>query len=299
LTKIKLTLTVALLTTSLSAVELRVSKGSFDWDMSIAKFMGVSFDLDTNILSINEQHNNFSDTNIYYFYNADIYRSSFMDKITTMMSYPVRYDFPILGSFDDAVAKYTPIPVPSEYKIRGFDLNLGIGYDLVNNKDGFIGIGVNSGFSMPVMKMRNMESSAKLTYDVLDNTETKIMTYKLGPTIQGALYASKELMFYGSFSFGLQTGSIENDWIKSSMDVDGSYSYFDIGLKYTPWSTSQDFGWIRLDHKVYFTAGYSHKKWEMDEVKADMFNIFNVSSYGMFDSSFGMSQLYIGAGYDF
>jgi len=296
--KKKIILTVCL-ATGLHCVELRIAPANFTWDMSVAKFMNVSFDMDANVLSLNEQHNNFGDSNLYYFYNADLYRSSTMDKMTTMMAYPITYDFPRFGSINDAIGEYTPIPVPSEYRVRGFDLDLGMGYDLVNNEDGFVGIGVNTGLSMPVMKMQNLIKDARMTYNLLDSTDTKIMTYKLGPSIQAGYNLMPDVSLYGSYSLGLQTGSIENDWIKSSMDVNGNYNILDLGLRYTPWHTHKEYDWVTFDPKLYFTLGYIDKKWNMDEVKADMFNVFNVSTYGMFNAQFTMNYFYVGAGYDF
>jgi hypothetical protein len=294
----KILLSLVTIVSFSQAMEFRVSSGTFNWEMSMP-FMSCNFDLDTNIYSITEQHNNFSDSKIYYFYNADIYQSDYMDKITTFITRPLTHDFPVFGSFNDAVAKYTSIPVPADYKIRGFDLNLGIGYDVLKNNKGIIGIGINTGISIPVMKMKNMKQSAEVTYRMLEKTETSITTYKLGPIIHLNYEMAPKLLIYGSFSTGIQTGTIENDWIKSSFDVDGSYTTLDLGLRFTPWSSTKDLGWIRLDPKLFFTIGYSYKKWDMDEAKINTFNIAEFSSGGMVKSSFDTNYLYVGAGYDF
>ena len=296
--KRKIVLSLALVTSLAQAMEFRISSGTFNWDMGMP-FMQASFDLDTNIYSISEQHNNFGDSNIYYFYNADIYQSDTMDKMTTFVTRPLTQQVPFFGSFNDAVEKYTSIPVPADYKIRGFDLNLGIGYDIVHNAQGVIGVGVNTGISLPVMKMTNMQKSAKLTYNLLDSTDTTITTYKLGPVVHANFTLASKFMVYGSFSTGFQTGSIENDWVKSSFDVDGSYTTLDLGARYTPWSSTKDLGWIRLDPKLFFTAGYSYKKWDMDEAKVNTFNIAEFSSGGMVKTSFDTSYFYLGVGYDF
>ncbi|RUM62967.1 MAG: hypothetical protein DSZ05_09325 [Sulfurospirillum sp.] len=287
------------LMTSLSqAMEFRISSGTFNWEMGMP-FMKADFDLDSNIYSISEQHNNFGDSRIYYFYNADIYQSDTMDKMTTFVTRPLTQRVPFFGSFNDAVEKYTSIPVPADYKIRGFDLNLGIGYDLFHDAKGVIGVGVNTGLSLPVMKMTNMQKSAKLTYNLLDKTDTTIKTWKLGPVIHANYEIAPKFMVYGSFSAGIQTGTIENDWVKSSFDVDGSYTTLDLGGRYTPWSSTKDLGWIRLDPKLFFTVGYSYKKWDMDEAKVNTFNIAEFSSGGIVKTSFDTSYFYLGVGYDF
>ncbi len=284
--------------TTMDAMEFRYGSSTFNWKMDMT-FMNCNVDIDANVYSISEQHNNFGDSKFYYFYNADIYQSDTMDQMTTFITTPLTYDFPVFGSFNDAVTKYTTVPVPVDYKVRGFDLNFGIGYDLIKNSQGVLGVGVNTGLSLPVLKMSNMKKSAKLTYDLLETTETKISTFKIGPVIHANYEIAPKLLLFGSFSAGFQTGSIENEWVKSSFDVDGSYTALDIGARYTPWSSTKDLGWIRLDPKLFFTLGYAYKKWDMDEAKIDAFDIAQFSSGGIFKTGFDTSYFYIGAGYDF
>ena len=85
--KLKL-FTYFILISSLNAVELRLGNGTFEWEMGITKFMNSSFDLDINTISISETHGSMGDNKLYYFYNADIYSSDFVDQITTLMAYP-------------------------------------------------------------------------------------------------------------------------------------------------------------------------------------------------------------------
>ena len=287
--KLKILIALAL-TTQVNALELRIGNGSFDWDMRIAKFMESSFNLDIKTISLSEPHAEISDTPYFYAFNVDIYSSDFADKVTTLMSYPVTYNFPVLGSINDAIDRYTPIPVPSTYKMRGFDLNFGLGYDFVNNEKGFLGIGVNTGLSMPVMEMKNLREAMRFTYRVLNATKTHIKTYKLGPTLTGAYTITPNLTLYGTAGFGLQTGTIRNDWIRSTMDVDGSYNLIDFGIRYMPSSTYPG---------LHINLGYSKKNWSMDDAKADMFNVFGVESYGQMENSFSTSSAYFGLGYSF
>jgi hypothetical protein len=294
--KIVLSLVTACIT--LQAMEFRMGSATFNWQMDMT-FMHSDFDLDANVYSISEQHNNFSDTKFYYFYNADIYQSDTVDRITTFITTPLTYEYPIVGSFNDALDEYTSVPVPADYKIRGFDINLGIGYDLFKNSQTIIGVGINTGLSLPVMKMRNLEQSIKVTYDLLEKTDTTIKTYKLGPIIHVMHNFTNQVLFYGSYTAGYQTGSIENGWIKSSLDVDGNYQALDLGVRYTPWQSKHDFGWISVDPKLFFTAGYSYKKWEIDEVEITAFNIASFSSGGVLENRFDASYWYIGIGYDF
>ena len=98
------------------------------------------------------------------------------------------------------------------------------------------------------------------------------------------------LSAYGTFSFGYKTGSIENDWIRSSMDIHGGYSVIDLGVTYAP---------LPQYPKFHITLGYSKKNWSMDEVKADMFNVFELESFEMLNNNFSSSSAYFGLGYSF
>jgi hypothetical protein len=289
--KLKL-LTIIALAGSLNAVELRLGNGTFDWNMGITKFMDVSCDLDINTISISEPHGNlsFDNSKIYYFFNADIYSSDFVDQMTDLMSTPITHEFPAIGSVNDAIDKYTPIPTPSNYKIRGFDLNLGLGYDFYKTKKGFLGAGINTGLSLPVMEMKDLKKTVEFFKNILDATKTDIKTYKLGPSFTGSYELLPNLKTYGTFSFGLQTGTIENDWIKSEMDVDGSYSVLDFGVTYAPLANLP---------KLHITLGYSKKSWDVDDVEVNMFNVFEKDVMSQFNNDFSSSSAYLGVGYTF
>jgi len=280
------------------AMEFRIGPATFNWQLDMG-FMQSDFDINATVFSISEQHNNFADSKFYYFYNADIYQSDYVDKITTLVTRPITQDYPGFGSVNDAVADNSSIPVPADYKIRGFDLNLGLGYDLFRNKKGLVGVGINTGISLPVMKMKNMDQAISTTYKLLETTETSITTYKLGPILHAQYEIIPKVLMYGTLSAGLQTGSIENDYVKSSLDVDGSYTFLDLGVRFTPWEKTADLGWIQLSPKLYFTVGYSYKKWDMDDITVDTYDIATFSSGGLFSNSFDTNYFYLGLGFDF
>jgi hypothetical protein len=281
------------------SAELRVGKGTFNWNMGVANFMDASFGLDVTVLSLANPHDNFSDSNYYYFYDADLYISSFVNKMTTMATYPITYDFGNFGSVNDAVADNTDIPVPSDYKVAGFDMNFGVGYDLYHENKNYFGLSVTTGFSMPVMKMENLVKTAAITYEILDKTDTTNLTYKLGLGMQAGAELMPGLMLNGSASFGLQTGYMENDWFGSSFDVDGNFNTFNIALKYIPFETHTELGGINFDPQLYFILGFTHKSWDVDKATVDMAHIFSVESFGVCDLEFSSNAAYIGVGYNF
>jgi hypothetical protein len=216
-----------------------------------------------------------------------------------MATYPITYDFGNFGSVNDAVADNTDIPVPSDYKVAGFDMNFGVGYDLYHENKNYFGLSVTTGFSMPVMKMENLVKTAAITYEILDKTDTTILTYKLGLGMQAGAELMPGLMLNGSASFGLQTGYMENDWFGSSFDVDGSFNTFNIALKYIPFETHTELGGINFDPQLYFILGFTHKSWDVDKATVDMAHIFSVESFGVCDLEFSSNAAYIGVGYNF
>lgn len=296
----KLIASVILLSISSSAVEVRVGKGDFSWEFGVKNFMQSDVHLDITTLSLNEHHSNFNDSNIYYFFSADFYGSQTLDKITEFASIPVTTTLPFYGgSISDAADEYTKLPVPSDYKIRGFDLNLGIGYDLYKENNNFFGIGINTGLSIPVMKMKNYVETAQAAYDILDVTDTRLMTYKFGPAIQFNYELAPKVSAYGYGSYGLQHGDIENDWLLSSMNVDGTYSVIDLGIKYTPYKGSYDLRGFSMNPKLFLTLGFTYKSWDVDNTTVNLAKLFNADVSGQLSNTFHMHNVYFGIGYNF
>ncbi len=290
---------LSLFYSTLSALEFRIGSANFNWSAGMT-YMKTDFDLDANVYSISQNRKNISDTKFYYFYNADIYQSDYVDRMTDLITKPITYDFPFFGSFNDAVAKYTAIPTPSDYRVRGLDINIGGGYDLFSNDKFSLGLGINNGVTLLVMKMKNLKKSVEVIYDLLDATETSISTYKIGPSANIVYKPSKNFSLFGNFTMGYQTGSMENDWIASSIDIDGKYTILDTGIRYEIYKGKEkDLGWTLLKPSYFITAGYSYKKWDMNDAKIDAFNVVQITSGGTFTNSFDTNYFYIGAGINF
>ncbi len=281
------------------AAEFRIGSASFNWNAGMT-YLKSDFGIDTNVYSISQTHTNISNTRFYYFYNADMYQSDFVDKTTDLITKPITYDFPFFGSFNDAAAKYTPIPVSSDYRVRGFDINIGAGFDLFSSKKAKFGLGINNGVTIIGMKMKNLKKSVNLAYDLLDSSETSISTYKIGPVINANYSPFKNFLIYGSYGIGYQTGSMENDYIASSIDINGRYSMLDTGLRYDIYRAKEkDLGWTKIKPLYFISAGYSYKKWNVNDAKIDAFNIVQITSGGTFTNSFDTDYFYIGAGMNF
>lgn len=275
---------------SLQALELRIGKGTFDWEMGVENFTSVNSSLDITTLTIAEQYQKIPKTKLYYFFDASLYASDTVDTITTLMSYPITNDFPVTGSLNDAIDAYTPIPTPSTYEMRGFDLNIGLGYELYKRDKFTFGAGLSTGLSMPVVKMKDLQKTIDFTYNLLESTKTSISTFKLGPALHAHYDIASRLQANLNMGLGYQTGSFENDWFRGSMDADGSYQTFDLAISYTPITSIAD---------IVISAGYQIKHWELDDMKANMFDIFEMESYGMLNTSFSSQVAYVGVGVNF
>ncbi len=290
---------LSLFFSTLEAMEFRIGSANFNWSAGMT-YMKTDFVIDADLYTISQTHTNISDTKFYYFYNADMYKSDYIDQITDLITTPITYDFPFFGSFNDAVSKYTSVPVPSDYRVRGFDINFGAGYDILSNDKAYIGLGINNGLTLLGMKMKNLKKSVEVVYDLLDATETSISTYKVGPIVNFGYGFSKNFSFFGSFSLGYQNGSMENEWIASSIDIDGKYTILDVGIRYEIYrDKNRDLGWIKIKPSYFVTLGYGYKKWDMNDAKIDAFNIVQITSGGTFTNSFDTDYFYIGAGVNF
>ncbi len=284
---------------SLFGAELRLGESSFDWRMDIAGFMHGGVEMDVDVVSLDNSHDNFGDTKWYYGYGIDLYGSDFVDRMTTLATYPLTYEFPQFGSLNDAIDRYTMVPIPSEYKIRGLDLDFTLGYDFFRSGGWLIAGGVDTGISMPVMKMKNLKKTAQMTYKLLEATDTKVVTYKFAPAFFVRYAFDDRWRLSGRVVFGIQKGTLENDWFRSSIDIDGRYRILDLNLRYRPLHTRKDLGWITLSPALWFTVGYTRKRWEMDEVKVDMSDILEVSTMGELKIDIRSNRIYFGAGVDF
>ncbi|SFV50332.1 hypothetical protein MNB_SV-6-1243 [hydrothermal vent metagenome] len=265
------------------ALDVRYGQGDFEWSASVLG-MGSSVTLDDRIISINEQHQNLGDSSWYYFGNIDIHDSKKLDTITDIAD-DISDTLPI--SPDDIA------PFPTSYQISGIDVDLGIGYDLYHDDKGFFGIGLVTGISTPYMEMKNLIDSAEAINSLLDDTSTDVETYKLGVSLQSAFMLSNNFSIYGTAIWAYQTGSMENEIIQSSLDVTGTYTAFDVGIKYYFTDSSAE------ESSFYATIGYSYKNWTIDDISGSV-GIFNLPNlFSIVDMEMTVDYVYAGIGYRF
>jgi hypothetical protein len=290
----------SLFVSNLNALDVRVGKGDFDWKVGMSSLFDTSVNLDIDVISFNEQHLNFEESNFYIFGNMDIYSSDRVDQATDIIDNVMMQKLPntpidnILGisaeTPNDVLGNF--VPVPSSYEISGIDFNIGLGYDVLKSENGYFGMGVMTGVSTPFLEMENPIDAMIFTYEFLKKTDTELMTYKAGLSFQAGYDLGENLSLYSTFIYAYQTGDIENSIINSSMDLDGNYQAFDIGIKLRP---SSDSSWSNL----YATLGYTSKDWDVDTMEATVVGMDTPNIASIFKNDLSTDYTYFGIGYRF
>lgn len=276
-------LPLVLMVSSSQALDLRYGQGDFEWSASALGYDS-SIIVDDKIFSINEQHKNIGDGPWYYFGNIDIHSSKQLDAMTDIA---------------DNISNLLPIapddvaPFPTTYELSGLDMDIGVGYDLYQDDRSFFGIGVMTGFSTPFMEMKNYLESAEALNDLLNDTSTDVETYKLGISLQAAYNLAEIFSIYGTAIFAYQTGTLDNELIQSSLDVTGTYTAFDIGVKYYLTNLSGE------ESNFYAKLGYAYKDWTIDDISGSLggFDVPNLLS--VVETEMTVDYIYLGIGYNF
>ncbi len=221
-----------------------------------------------------------------------------MPSSTTNTQSPITIpEFPIdiPDTPNDMLGKF--VPVPSSYEMNGFDMDIGVGYDILKGDNFYLGAGISTGMSTPFLKMENYVEAMEFLKTVLDTTETDITTYKIGISFQGG-YSFEYFSLYANGIYAYQTGDMTNSLIHGSLSADGTYSSFDIGAIFQPAKMFDDYADTKWSN-LYVNMGYTHKEWEIDRVNASLFGISAPDAATSFEASFKTDYTYLGVGYKF
>lgn len=280
---------VAIMISILPAVEFRVGKGSYETDISIKEFLNHDTTNDIMVFSLNEPHKEMAKNSLFYYYEAELYISSSKRQETEFANFAANYEFPLIGSVNDMTNSFLGMfPVEGDYKAAGFDMNFGLGYDVLRKGESYLGLALNIGATLPLINAENLTSKASFTYDLIDSWDLDVTTYKVGPAIKGNFAFTPELSLYGSFSLGFQKAAIESELFKSSLDINGDYSTLDIGMNYQK----------RGSH-YFFVLGHTAKHWSVDSAEVNLYNFFNVDVFSPFMTELKSDYTYLGVGYHF
>jgi hypothetical protein len=274
------------------ALELTAGKGNFDYSFTIKSFMGASVNLDVDLLSLKENHLSLPG-GFYLFGSADLYRSATLDHYLSYLDTAASFN-PFGFSAKD-VASDAGVPVPVDFKMRGFDLLLGAGYDLLTAPDGsYIGLGAATGISMPFIETKQLQNDAQNTLKLLKETKTTIMSYKLMPTLQGTLRITPWLSAGAMAAYGVQYGTLENDYLKSSADFDGTVFQSDLYVQMTPLPQNHWYSNVSL------TAGYRYNDWQVNTMNISIADGLATYDFAReMEMQFHSSYWYAGAGWRF
>jgi len=282
-------LTSSIIASNIYAIDVKFGKGDFSFDMGLKNIMKTSVDISTNVISISEHNYQISDSSFYLFGNLDIYSSDEVDGFTDFIDQGMQQNIPMLNQTPNEIMGNF-VPVPSSYKMKGIDLDIGVGYSLLRDKKSFFGIGFATGLSTPFIEMENYIEAGKFFLDGLEKTDTDIMTYKMAISLQGSYNFMENLGIYTTLIYGYQKADIENDIIKSSMDSSGTYTSFDFGIKYSL---------TQIVSNLYVTLGHTSKKWDIDEINAEIMGVKGINPASIFDMSLESKYSYLSVGYQF
>ena len=262
-------------TTSSSAIDIKMGKGSFEWILKAGAFYNSYNTLDVYIFGMSEHHLNFDNSRFYRFGNLDIYSST---KQANSREKNNQFIFDLLGinGNSSSTTKNT-----NGFKVDGLDLNMGVGYDVLKFSKGFVGLGLVTGVSLPFLNADN-----PLRVFATDSDST-VYTYKFGTSFQGEFNFTKNLSLYSTLLYGYQTGNIKNK--RDKIIINGDYVFLDIGVKIIN----------LLDSKLSASLGFNTKHWTMDEIDVTLSNV-NVSFLSsLLSNNLSSDYFYFGLGYEF
>ncbi len=274
-----------LMLSSLSALEFRVGKGTYDADFAIKSFLNHNTTHDTWVFTLSQPHTKLNDSALFYYGDFE-----FLTSDTKRQSVEfANYRFAPVGKANDIANNFMGMfPVDGDYEAIGFDVDMGLGYDVWREGENYVGIALNVGATLPTIDATNLSSKIDFAYDLIEAWDLDLMTYKIGPSLKGAYAFTPEVSFYGSFSLGFQTGEVDSGLFKSSVDVNGDYNALDLGLKYQASSAP-----------YYIKLGYTSKHWTIDSVDVNLHNFFEADVFKPFSMELESSVTYVGVGYRF
>ncbi len=279
-----------------SGLELSLGQGTFNTQASLKGLMRADVDLDVTTLALRQPTTALGDSGWAWAGRLELFQSNTVNEFTDFASTPLTTGIPFIGaSVDDLVDDYTPVPVPADYRVTGFDLDVSFSREVFQGDRGGIRLGINTGLTAPFMETRHLSSDANVFLDLLDLTETDIRTYKLGPVVSAYWRASPGVTLSGEWIWNRQVGSLSNDVFDGSVDIEGSYSSLDVNLKYQPAHWPAYLKWLK---KSYLAVGYRRATWDYDKAEFS-FQQAAITVPAELDMSFSKTSLYAGVGFDF
>ena len=279
----------AIMISPLGAVELRVGAGSYESDMKIKNFM--SHDVENSILTLTlkQRHQALQESALFYYGDASYMTSSSRHSKTRFSNPVADYRFSPRGSLNDITNRMVEMfPVDGDYETLGFDMNVGLGYDVWKKGESYIGVALNTGMTLPLISAKNIKSRIDFAYDLMQRWELDVTTYKIGPALLGNVALDGGFSLFGMWSMGFQKGEVQSDLFHSGVDVKGGYSVFDVSARYQAKASP-----------FFFSAGFEKKDWSVDRVEVNLRNFFKFDAFSPFEMTLSSQVFYGSVGYRF
>ncbi|MCB4762609.1 MAG: hypothetical protein LGB78_01630 [Sulfurovum sp.] len=288
---------VVILIASLNALDFRVGGGTYDTKLKILNFIDHDTSYDTKVfylslpkskLSINEK--------IFYYFDAEYHISDSKREKTQFANIVANYQFPLFGSFNDRLNNMIDmISIDGDYESFGGDFNIGLGYDLLTDKDSYFALAINTGATLPNISAKNISHKIDVAYDMIDKWDMNIYTYKIGPSFRSKYSFNEIFSVFATAGFGFQKVYISSDLFKSDVNTKGRYSSFDISIDINPFQINSNY----FSKNLSLTLGHTEKKWSVDSVDVNSYNFFKFDLMQSFDLDLRHSYSYIGLEYKF
>ena len=186
-------------------------------------------------------------------------------------------------------------PSPFDIRVKGFDMNIGAGYDIYKNSKGYIGVGASTGLSLPYIYMKNKPlATVPILTGLMQSTNTSMTTYKASMSVQGSYSIVDGLNVDAIMLYGYQFGKLDNDWFASEVDIDGTTSMLGISMSY-------NLGYlIRWADGLTVSAGYTRKNWDVSHTDLKLLGgILGGDLSQNMNAKFNSQNYYFGIGYRF
>ena len=284
----------AMLASSLFAVELQWGHGTMELSGGFLGLANTTISDNIDTYTLVEEHKNIYNSKYFYSYTFTIFDSQKMRQLQSNYNTGVSQVNSILR-VPGMDSSYVTIP-EMEYRLEGLDIGISIGYDLIHNSDSdYLGVAIYTGVSTPIIKSNKSLSSTisanvDLTKYYLDS-ETDIVSYKIGLGVYGEKKLSDFASIYGSAIYSFQTLNVSNDYANSDFDVNGNYFELNTGLRVHASKDSKFSG-------IYGTLGWRYREWNVDDAAINISGIASLKTPKS-DMKFSSNAVVVGLGYNF
>ncbi len=272
---------------SVWGAEFSIGRGSYESRFSVLDFMKHDVHYDTTVFRLKIPHSNFA-PRLFWYLDGEYFTSD-TKRATCYFAIPMAdQQFPLFGSVNDRLSDLMKfVPAEGDFESVGGDFNFGAGYDLLSfNHGGYVGVALNLGATMPMIRAKNLYSRAKLAYRLIKKWDLDVGTYKIGPRIQAKVPITSVVYLEGSTGFGFQKAYVESELFKSDVDSTGRYSNLDFAVHGTfkKWDLS---------------LGYRYQTWHVNRVDVNLFNFFQFDLFRPFKLDLKNHYTYFGVEYHF